>query len=628
MPLADFFRALPLVLLLGAVPGLALATLLAPRLSWPERLAAAPGFSVGCVGVTGLLLRLLGVPFTPVSVIPVLVVITVGALARHRLHKRGPAERRGVGWVVTGIAVATGAVLVGVAAVALRGDVLPAANDPAVHGAVAASIARDQDVLPIIPMPLDGSGYVRTQSAFEATDALALELGAGTPADLLVPLTTISLLVLPLSVAVLAFEAVPDRRVAAAAALLSLGLVFPASPIGFGDYPFIVDSTLVVPLILATARLLKGTGLLTESTLIAAAVLSIWVTHGLEIITAVAVGGAFWVGLLAARRRAALRAVCAGLAAAGAAAAAGYLITRSPTIPRSNIPAPAAYNQAAAYLSGHTGAGPASVLAVFTGTDLSALSAILLVVGLVTLILRRQARWLIVALAIPLLGILDVLGPELLHRLWIAIYPWSVEDRLLGLEFFVVPIIAAVGAVVVIDGVRRVMRGAPSLTGRALTVGLAATMALGAIAEGVAGSSTALAWQLGMNQHPSARDVAVMQSMAAALPRGTVVLNDGVSDDGEWITALTPDVAAEPKPFADTYPSDWRVMAMAAACTDPNQAQKALAGVQAVFVGTDQLPGVAHPWKAACIARIPGLQIIAGSSSGPAAFVVIAAQGS
>ena len=627
MPLADFFRALPLILLLGALPGLALATLIAPRLSWPQRLAAAPGFSVGCIGVIGLLLRLLGLPFTPASVIPILVLITVGALARHPFRPRGPAQWRDIGWVVTGIAVATGAVLVGVAAAALRGDVLPAANDPAVHGAVAASIAREQDVLPIIPMPLDGSGYVRTRSAFEATDALASDLGAGVPADLLIPLTTISLLVLPLGVALLAFEAVPDRRVAAAAALLSLGFMFPASPIGFGDYPYIVDSTLVVPLILATARLLKGGGLLTESFLIAAAILSIWVTHGLEIITAVAVGGAFWLGLLALRRRAALRAVCIGLAAAGAAAAVGYLITRAPAMPRPNIPVPVAYNEAAAYLSGHTGAGPASVLAVFTGTELSILAGILLVVGLVALILRRQARWLIVALAVPLLCILDVLGPELLHRLWIAIYPWSVEDRLLGLEFFVVPIIAGVGAVAVIDTVRRLIPSVSNFRGRVLTVALVAVMALGAVAEGVAGSLATLSWQLGINQHVSSRDVFVIQSMAAILPRGAVVLNDGVTDDGQWITALTDDVEAEPKPYADLYPSDWRVTAMADACTDPAQAEKALAGVQAVFVGTNQRPGAVNVWKASCIAALPGLRLVAGTIGGPAAFVVTGGSG-
>jgi hypothetical protein len=115
--------------------------------------------------------------------------------------------------------------------------------------------------------------------------------------------------------------------------------------------------------------------------------------------------------------------------------------------------------------------------------------------------------------------------------------------------------------------------------------------------------------------------------MAAILPRGAVVLNDGVTDDGEWITALTDDVEAEPKPYAAIYPSDWRVTAMAAACTDPGQAEEALAGVQAVFVGTDQMPGAVNVWKANCIAALPGLRLVAGTTGGPAAFVVTGGSG-
>jgi hypothetical protein len=626
VPLDDFFRALPFVLLLGTVPGLALATLIAPRLAWPERLAVAPGLSVGCVGVTGLLLHLVGLPFSPASVIPVLAALGVGAVVRHRGRDRRPADHRGVGWVVAGVAVATGAVLVGLTAAALHGDPLPAANDPALHGAVAASIARDQDALPVVPMPLEGSGYVRTQAAFEATDALASDIGAGDPANLLIPLTTISLLVLPLGVALLAFEVIPDRRVAAAAGLLSLGFMFPASALGFGDYPYIVDSTLVVPLVLATARLLSGKTPLTQSGLIAAAVRSVWVIHGLEIITAVVVGGPLWLGVLAARRRAALRPVCWGLTAATAAALVGYVITRAPSIPAPTVPVPSGVNEAAAYLVGHTGVTPAVVLDVFAGTELSLLSGLLLVVGLGALILRRQARWLIAALVLPLLCIFDVLGPEILHRLWIAVYPWSEEDRLLGIEFFVAPVIAAVGAVAIIDAIRWLMRKAPDAAAwrvTALTAGLATVITIGAIDAGATGSWAVLSWQLGMNEHAVSRDVAVIESMGAVLAPGSIVLNDGVADDGQWITALTDDVEAEPKPYADSQPNDWRILAMAAACTDPAQAQRALVGIEAVFVGTDQMPGTEHVWRASCIAALPGVRLVAGTTAGPAAFAVI-----
>ena len=84
MPLDQLFRALPIVLLLGTVPGLAVLTLMAPRLPWAERLAAAPGFSVATVGVIGLVLRPLHIGFMPLAVLPVLVLLVAGAVLAIR----------------------------------------------------------------------------------------------------------------------------------------------------------------------------------------------------------------------------------------------------------------------------------------------------------------------------------------------------------------------------------------------------------------------------------------------------------------------------------------------------------------------------------------------------------------
>ena len=77
--------------------------------------------------------------------------------------------------------------LIGISAVEMSGDALPPSTDPAVHGAIAATIVQDRDVLPVIPIPASGSGFERTQTAFEATAALASELGAGGPADVMLP---------------------------------------------------------------------------------------------------------------------------------------------------------------------------------------------------------------------------------------------------------------------------------------------------------------------------------------------------------------------------------------------------------------------------------------------------------
>jgi len=45
--------------------------------------------------------------------------------------------------------------------------------------------------------------------------------------------------------------------------------------------------------------------------------------------------------------------------------------------------------------------------------------------------------------------------------------------------------------------------------------------------------------------------------------------------------------------------------------------------MQAVFVGRQTAgPENPHPWSAACIASLPDLRLVAGSTSGPAGFVV------
>jgi hypothetical protein len=181
------------------------------------------------------------------------------------------------------------------------------------------------------------------------------------------------------------------------------------------------------------------------------------------------------------------------------------------------------------------------------------------------------------------------------------------------------------GDVAVIDLVRRIAGEVPpSKRWRvtALSAGLATLMAAGALVAGGAGSRAVLSWQLGMNGHVASRDVAVIQTLGALLRPGSIVLNDGVADDGRWITALTDDVEAEPKPHTDLYPNDWRLVAMAEACTDPAQAERALAGVQAVFVGSDPAPGAAHVWRASCIAALPDVHLVAGTAEGPAGFVV------
>ena len=622
VPFEQLLHALPVVLILGTVPGLAILTLVTPRLSWPLRLAGAPGMSVATVDVIGLLLHRLHVEFRPAIVVPLLLLLCAGAVVRVRRAGVVGERLNPLSLPVTAIALGAGAVLCGVVIAAFHGQPVPPGDDPTLHASVATRIAQTHDVLPIVPIPVADSGYVRPQAALEAADALASQLGGGSPADLLLPFVLLSLLVLPLGVALLARDVLGDERVAAAAALLCLGLVFPASPIGFGGYPYIVDSTLVVPLVLGVAWCLRGRHTRTGAALVGLSVLAMWTIHGLEIFTAALVGGGLWIGLLAVRRRAAIRGASAAMGSAALAAAIGSVLTKPPVPPPSTVAPPAGPSEAASYLAGHADVGVRAVFDAFTGSDLSTPAALLLLVGVLALVLRRRERWLLVALALPLLCVLDEAGREWLHPLWMRLYPWSTNDRLLGLELFVVPVVAGVGAVAVFDALRHVLHARDSSTSlrRSLPALIFVATTMGALAIGASRTSQFLTSRLPSLERASAQDVRVLQMLDSRLPTGSVVLNHGNDDAGEWITALTHDVSAEPKAYASSQGDDWRIVALSDACADPAEALKALVGVQAVFVGSRT--DVPHPWSAACIDSLPGLRLVAGSTSGAAGFAV------
>jgi hypothetical protein len=67
------------------------------------------------------------------------------------------------------------------------------------------------------------------------------------------------------------------------------------------------------------------------------------------------------------------------------------------------------------------------------------------------------------------------------------------------------------------------------------------------------------------------------------------------------------------------------LVALEDACARPGAAASMLQGVDAVFVGSRHIGRPQHPWSAACIAAIPGLETLATAGSGDgtaAAFLV------
>jgi hypothetical protein len=626
VPLDQLLRALPVILPLGVLPGLALAILIAPRTTWPERLAAAPGLSVGAVGIAGLTLHAAHVSFSSLPVVAILFGIVCAAALRAWRSPDRPHGRDSMGWEASVLALVPGVVLVGLVVGFLHADPLPPGDDPATHAAVAAAIVRQADVIPIVPVPIADSGYVRNHSAFEITDALASELGAGNAASAMLPLTVPSLLLLPLGVALIAYEAFGDRRVAAAASLLSLGLVFPVAPISYGDYPYVVDSTLIAPLVLAVARTMRGTDVGASAALAGILILSMWTIHGLEILTAAVIGIPLWLMLLFELRGSAIRGIVAAAVATLAGATAGDLLTRSPIVPPQVLVGSGPLTDIAALFSPHSGVSIASVVNAFETWDLSVVVGSLLVAGVIAAIVRHRGRWLLVALVIPVLAAYDVVGPEWLHSFWIRIYPWNMTDRLAGIEFFILPALGGAGAVALLDLLAHLLArrsaGAMRTVSQPVAVGLVGAVALSGLVLGVSRAAHYLSVELPTYPHASNEDVAVIHTLASHLRPGSVVLNNGVVDAGQWFDALTSDVDAVPESYVQEYPDNWKVVALANACSKPARAEAALDGVQAIFVGSRPDRAYGQPWSATCVASIPGVHLVAGGTSGAAGFLV------
>lgn len=617
VPLGDLIRALPWVLLVGLLPGMAVARLLLPRCDWWTRLAAAPGLSAGLVGTVALGTHATHrVPFRAATVIPMVAAVVLAALAVE-LHSRRsgassvhPSVR--IPRVVLACAVGAGLITVAAAAAGFGGNALPVETDAPVHAAVAGAMIDTHDAVPIIRQPVDGSGWVRTRIAVEAQAALTEELDGPSAARVLLPLTLLAVLLLPLGIALLALEWSGSAAVAAVAPLMAIGLAFPSIPVLFGEFPYVIDATLVAPLVLVVSRALTGESVRRNSIAAGSLVLCVLVIHGTEVLTA-AVVGAVPVGIALLRRRGlVLPAAGAVLAAGAAAAAAGWVLTRAPVVPAPTTGATArgvdAETTSFASLLGHVAPGDAAtVFLQFLFPNVAALA--LAAVGLFAVLRTGRLRWVGLASIAVLLLFLDVLSDERTSALWLALRPWSGQDRVPALEYWLAPVVMAAG---VVEAWRWAVPRLDSMSTsmRRLAPMLAAALAVPLL---VAGFGHDLGLYQAAAQSKATMSVAdemAMSRLASILPAGTVVLTDGIVDGGQWLGALTPLVPYYSDTYMKAHPSDPRIQALARACDDPVSAAQWLGGVGVIYVGATQRAGQEGAWSAACIARIPGVHLI------------------
>ena len=114
----------------------------------------SPGLSAGFIGVAGMAMHDAHIPFEPLTVLPLLVVL--GAAAVLRWRRASPTD---CGASVVGADSSTDRRSVGASVFfwALHGQVLPPDWDTATHGGLANTIARTHDVLPLIRIPIEGT---------------------------------------------------------------------------------------------------------------------------------------------------------------------------------------------------------------------------------------------------------------------------------------------------------------------------------------------------------------------------------------------------------------------------------------------------------------------------------------
>ena len=476
MPFQDFAQTLPGVVAVALLPGFALATLLAPAWRGWQRLAMAPGLSAGFIGLYGLALHDVHIPFEPVTVLPVLVLLGVAALLRWRRREPRPAAEHP--WWLPIPALLVGVTGAAVFAWALHGQVLPPDWDTPTHASVVNAIVRTHDVLPLFPIPLEGSEFVRARPGFEATAALVSWLGAPSPASAMGPIIAATLVVLPLSLTFLTLEATGSVALAAVVPFFAIGLIFPAGQAIIGRFPEVVDSTLIVPFIVASLRVIRGRSTRDNAILLGAVTASIWVIHGLEAITALVVACGLLAAALVNSLRASPRTGLIRLGIALAAALAGAVVVTAVTrVPQ--VHPYTAYEPAQVVVSTvHMPLKPHHILVLIAQTDLLGPAALVLYcIGAIAMLIRRRMLWVLVAQVLLFLIMADDLYLHYLHRIWTSIYPWGDTDRVLGIEYWLIPLVLAFGLFAVGDLIRSLART------RRLWVGvITAVIGLGAIA--------------------------------------------------------------------------------------------------------------------------------------------------
>jgi hypothetical protein len=265
-----------------------------------------------------------------------------------------------------------------------------------------------------------------------------------------------------------------------------------------------------------------------------------------------------------------------------------------------------------------------NALADFVRSELVPPAIVLYVLGLGAALLVRGMRWALAAYVVLLLILADTGYGGFLMRLWNAVFPWSGPDRVVSIQWFVVPLLMTWGVFCAPMVFRPVLARIRKPRAVMAVMGAAAAVAVLVPAFGTSTVLTGMQNYVAGNTYTTQADVAAIAAMDRALPPGTRVLSDTGVDGGQWIDVLTRDVEWAPIAFTRGYikagsiaPAvDPKVGAIAQACSAPAAARAALSGIGAVFVGSHQQYDAKVRWDASCIAALPGVHELARADGG------------
>lgn len=571
--------------LFWVLPGWLLLHLLGWPRSTAERWLCVGPTSLATVAVAAALGGLVGV--AP-GVVPIgLLDLGLGLAAWYRRRRAPMATPADDGnpwpWFVVGV-ITPGLVLTGLAVLAMGGVVPPPSEDSVVHGQVVRWFLDGHTAPPYLPDHLSARWIPETRFGWHVAAAGATN---GTGLDAARTLTLASWLVvalLPASLTFLVRRAGADWPTAGLTGLASLALgIVPFRPLALGQAPLLAGGYVVAPAAAAAAVeavVLRSRRVATLALILAGGVVFTHPSDGPTMVLLAAT-------LLVARRRhlprpswpqVAILLLWLGAFAALCAVWIGYHATPM-SGPVLGHPVGDAVQSEAFLTPRHLHGFPAVVLGTAFASVHDVALPLLATVALVACWRREQVQ-AFAALAVVLLGLqLDSWGWQWPSPLLVRIFPWSAPERLVGLDWFALVPLAAVGAQVLVERGVRSGQGRRRVVAAALLTAIAGVPVLGRAPLILRG---AMNDRLGLTP----LDERALARLPGTVPPGQLILTDGTADAGAWIDALTPRQTLLDKDWVFNSAAPRVREALHHLC-DPGDAERLQAlGVRWVFLGS------------------------------------------